>query len=180
MSPSAHGRVALETEERRFPNADPSLSYDLAKNELSIQLSSVDALDSKIALGGSLATTLMAILLAFFGIRTGQEADGLSSWSVGLLAGTGGLYLFTLALLILAIRTRTMVIGLTPQDAWDEAERYRTYEDVLYWWATESFIESISHNYQRYQEKLRLAASGFILLGAQVTAGLFFVIATSA
>ena len=53
-------------------------------------------------------------------------------------------------------------------------------EDVLYWWATKSFIESISHNYQRYQEKLRLAAYGFILLGIQVAVGLIFVIVTSA
>ena len=159
-----------------YPDADPSLSYDLAKNELLIQLSAVDALDNKIAFAGSLATTLIAILLAFFGIRTGQEADIVSKWSVGLLSGTGGLYLCTLLLLILAIRIRSLEIGRSPQDAWNEAERYRNYTDLLYWWATESFIESISHNYQKYQQKLILATWGFILLGVQVAVGVIFVI----
>ena len=118
----------------------------------------------------------MAILLAFLGIRTGQEADIISPSSIGLLAGSGGLYVCALGLLISAIRTRSIEIGLTPQDAWEQAEQYRDYADMLYWWATESFIESISHNYQQYRQKLGLATAGFILLALQVAVGVAFMI----
>lgn len=168
----------MNTTERRYPNADPSLSYDLAKNELSILLSSVDALDNKVAFGLSLATTLIAILLAFLGIRTGQEADIISAWSVGLLAATGALYLCTTALFAMAFWISSWEIGLRAQDARDEAERYRDYVDVLYWWATEMLIESLSYNHRQYRRKQLLLSLGFGLLAMQFAVGAASIVVT--
>lgn len=168
----------MAREERRFPNADPSLSYDLAKNELSILLSSVDALDSKIAFGVSLATTLIAILLAFLGIRTGQEEEVLSAWPIGLVAATGATYLCSLAAFALAFRISSWKIGLGSSDVWDRAEEYRDYVQILYWWATEVFIDDLKYNHQQYRRKQILTSGGFALLAGQFAVGAASLVVT--
>ena len=63
-----------------------------------------------------------------------------------------------------------MQTGLKPEDAWNQAENYRT--DILYWWATEYFIESFSHNSQQYRRKLRLATVGLMVLAVQIGVGI--------
>ena len=161
----------MATEERRYPDADPSLSYDLAKNELSILLSSVDALDSKIAAGVSLATALVAVLLTFIGIRTGQQADIISSWSLGLIATTAALYIATMTCFGLAFLRRAWEIGLNARDVWYQAERYRDYPRILYWWATEELMESLTHNHVQYRRKQLLTTGAFFTLACQLATG---------
>ena len=102
----------------------------------------------------------------------------ISNLSVWLLVVTGTVYVLTLIFLVLAIRTRSMKTGLRAEDAWEQAEIYRDYRNLLYWWATKYFIQSISANEQQYRQKLRLGAFGFMLLGVQIGVGIASIVVT--
>ena len=123
----------MTNEEPLFPDANPAVTYDLAKNQLAILLSAVDALDNKLTFGMSLATALFAVLLTFLGIRSGQAADVIAPWPIGLMISTGCLYLCSLTFLFLAFWMSSWQTGLTAKDAWDQAEVYSDYPDFLFW-----------------------------------------------
>lgn len=169
----------MTTEERRYPDANPDLAYDLAKNHLSILLSTVDNLDNKLTFGISLATALVAVPLTFLGIRSGQAADIIAPWPIGLmistgclyLISTGCLYLLSLAFLFSAFWRSAWQIGLPAEKAWGQAEAYKDYPDILYWWATEMLIDSIANNEEQYRQKQGLATAGFVFLGLQFVTG---------
>ena len=170
----------MSKERRPFPDADPTLSYDLAKFELSAQLSSFDSLNHALAGGISLATAVVAILLAAFGIRFGQESADISRLAFGFLAGGGGLYVLSLGFLAFAVRGADFSTGLGAQNAWDEAEKYRDHEEVLYWWAVETLIESLRLNRIEYASKKFRANVGFGLLGLELLIAAAAVVMTIA
>lgn len=55
-----------------FPDRDPQVFFDLARDQLAGQLEALDALDSKIGLLFSTATTLVGILAAVLALRPGR------------------------------------------------------------------------------------------------------------
>lgn len=168
----------MNEEAQSFPDGDPSLSYDSAKFELSVQLSSIDSLNQNLAVGISLSTAIVAILLAAFGIRFGQEDVVISRLAFGFLAAGGGFYLLSLGFLALAIQSRDFHIGLGAQDAWDVAAEYRDRKDVLYWWAAEASIKSLKLNQAKYAWKKLLANIGFSLLALELAIGATAIVLT--
>ena len=60
---------------------------------------------------------------------------------------------------------------MNARDVWKEAERYRDYPRVLYWWATESLIESLAHNHAQLRRKQTLMTVAFLLLASELAAG---------
>ena len=175
----------MATNDPPYPVADPAVVYDLAKNKLSIQLSAIDALDSKIALGISLATTLAAITLAFLGIRAGQDENLASPWRITLMVSTAATYLAALILLTLAIRNREMDTGLGAQDGWDFVEKHQHILDEdpsemrqVYWWATSYFINAVSTNGTHYRQKLLFGTWGYYATALQFLFGGTSILAT--
>jgi hypothetical protein len=53
----------------KYPDRDPQMFYELARDRLSIQLEAIDAVDNKIGLLASLASALMGILAAVVALR---------------------------------------------------------------------------------------------------------------
>ncbi len=122
----------------------------------------------------------MAILLAAFGIRFGQESADISRPAFVFLAGGGGLYVLSLGFLAFAVRGGDFNTGLGAQEAWDEAEKYRDHENILYWWAVETFIESLRLNRIEYGSKKFRANIGFGLLGLELVIAATAVVLTIA
>ena len=170
----------MEEEPRRFPDADPALAYDIAKHQLNIQLTSVDALDNKLAVGLSLGTGLLAIFLSFLGLTTSLEdaSDGLSAPSVVLLILTCAAYLLSAYFFLQAFLVRSWSTGPATRAVWEESERYRDYMSLLSWAVVESLDRSYEENASQYNEKSRRVAWGFALLGMQVVLGAALVIQT--
>ena len=166
----------MATNDPPYPVADPSLAYDLAKNELSIQISAIDALDSKIAIGISLATTLAAITLAFLGIRAGQGESLASFWGIAVMAATAIAYCAALSLFVVAIRNRSMELGLRPKNVWDVAHKYDPR--VLSWWATSYFMDAVSANDKPYRQKLTFGTYGYATTALQLLLGAAAILTT--
>src|SRR6266511_684895 len=57
-----------------YPERDPDLFYELARDRLSVQLEAIDAVDNKMGLLASLASALMGILAAVVALR-GRSLD---------------------------------------------------------------------------------------------------------
>ena len=170
----------MEDQRRTFPDADPSLAYDVAKHQLDIQLASVDSLDNKLAVGLSLGTALLAVVLGFLGLTTSLEdgSHGLSTPSIVLLPLTCLAYLFSAYFFLQAFLVRSWSTGPATRAVWEIAETYRDYMSLLYWAVVESLDRSHQENASQYDQKSRRIAWGFALLAVQVVLGTALIIQT--
>jgi hypothetical protein len=169
----------MDDQPKRFPDADPSLAYDVAKHRLDIQLASIDALDNKLAVGFSLGTAIMAVLLASLALGPSTEEDsaGLSAVSLALLSLTATAYIVQAYLFFEAnLLFRSWSIGPATRDIWKMAETYRDHMGLLYWAAVESLDRSYEENAPRYEQKSTRIARGFARLAVQVVLGSALVI----
>jgi hypothetical protein len=150
--------------EQDFPDADPQLVYDLARNKHAVQMGQVDALDGKISNILGVGSALLGILAAFLALHEKRPPDA----SIASLSIAGALY-GTLALLsLLAYFPRAWAIGPKLQEAWDYAAKYSLRH--MYWWAAEAFKDQTNENHCRLQFKVWATRAGLILLIGEAVA----------
>jgi hypothetical protein len=75
--------------ERQFPDRDPHLMIDLTRDQLSLQLQSVDAIDAKLGLFLGVGSALIAVLMGVLTVQT----QALGIWAIRGTAVTVGIYL---------------------------------------------------------------------------------------
>jgi hypothetical protein len=103
-----------------YPTGDPQLFYELARDRLNTQLSTIDALDSKIGLLFSLASGLLGILAAVFALRPVTGEDRISILALLLLIAAGVAYCFVAYGGIRAYRIRSWDVGPDLTKVWND------------------------------------------------------------
>jgi hypothetical protein len=108
-------RVNGESSRTPYPDRDPGLFYELARDRLAMQLGSIDALDSKIGLLISLASGLMGLLAAVFALR-GEQPD---SGELALIGVATLVYLVASGIGIRVYFCRSWKLGPDLRQVWD-------------------------------------------------------------
>jgi hypothetical protein len=110
--------MTTESGDPPFPQRDPDLFFELARDRLNTQLSSIDALDSKIGVLFSLSSGLLGILAAVVALRSaGEEAISRPVW--GLLVAAGVAYAFVACSAVRAYRARSWGVGPSLLKTWN-------------------------------------------------------------
>jgi hypothetical protein len=103
-----------------FPDRDPSLFYDLAKDQLGTQLATIDALDNKIGMLVGLGSALLGIVAAVFALTASASGEPISTPQACTLAATGVAYAFVAYWGVKAYFCRNWNIGPKLQQVWDD------------------------------------------------------------
>lgn len=121
---------------KRFPDRDPQLFYELAKDQLSTQLGSIDAVDNKLGLLFSVSSALMGILVAVFAVR-GPAAFHAAEYTIVSISGL--VFIATGALTFIAYRGRDWDIGPDLLTVWNDLWDSSQDDDLLKWKVANDF-----------------------------------------
>lgn len=111
-----------------FPNRSPDLFYDLARERLSTQLGTIDALDNKIGLLFSLGSALLGIIAAVFAVRT----DDFGAAPLALLSAAGLAYCFVAYNGLRGYLHRDWNVGPRLDEVW--ADQWSKRDDAVLKW----------------------------------------------
>jgi hypothetical protein len=149
-----------------FPDCDPQVFYELARDRLSTQLSIIDALDDKIGLLAGLASGLLGILAAVFALSAEASAAQLV-----VLVGATVAYGYVATESLRAYRERDWHVGPDLRQVWDEMHDGEKVSDALWKWrmANDTWA-SYKHNH--VSEKAKADALPGIFVGVVIQSGL--------
>jgi hypothetical protein len=160
--------------DEKFPNYDPGIWFELAKDALDTQLAFVDAVDAK--LGNFLATGsgLLALLAAVYALRP----DAVKDAQIHAFIGAAVIYGVLALTCLVALWGRSWGTGPDTEELRGLAEE-RNYSDAqVRWKAQARYIEDTAKNEQPYAMKvlgLRVALIGLVLETGTVAVGLWLL-----
>jgi hypothetical protein len=114
-----------------YPDRDPQLFYELARDRLATQLATIDALDSKIGLLFSLASGLLGILAAVFAVNSVAGDGSLTKAEVGVFIAAGVAYVFVAWASVTAYVARSWKTGPRLDEVW--VDMWRDDDALLTW-----------------------------------------------
>jgi hypothetical protein len=141
-----------------YPERDPDLLYDLARDRLAVQLSSIDAVDNKIGLLASLASALMGILAAVVALR-GHSLDALE---IALIVSSVLVYLGVSYKAIQAYFSQSWKTGPTLPASW-ALLKSDADDQLVKWKVARAFWESLDLNAEPFKKKAEVLP--FLLIG---------------
>ena len=144
---------------RDYPDRDPQLFYELAKDRLATQLGIIDAVNNKIGLLVSLASALMGILVAVFALRA--NAFGAAEYAVISISGL--LYLIVATTSAYAYFSRSWEIGPGLRQIWDSLWNPSEDDNLLKWKVARDFWGNYEKNLPT--QNLKATLLPWILLG---------------
>jgi hypothetical protein len=103
-----------------YPDRDPDLFYELARDRLEMQLTTIDALDNKIGLLVSLASGLLGILAAVFALSATRNDEAVGVTQLCVLAVAAVAYVVVAWFGIKAYRCRSWNVGPDLRQVWDD------------------------------------------------------------
>lgn len=111
----------------RYPDREPTLFLELARDRLATQLSFIDAVDAKLANAFSIASALLGVLAAVYALQPDPfRADG-----IALLAISGGAYLVIAERSVRGLWKRRWAVGPKLENVWADLFQ-RTERDVAW------------------------------------------------
>lgn len=133
----------MSTASGKFPDRDPDLMYELARDYLGKELEFIDALDGKIAVLLSMASGILGIGAAVIAlhatlIRHGQP-NGLSGWPLVLLIGGAVVYAWVAWEGGRAYFCRDWNIGPSLDGVWKQLRTTASDDEVKWGVATDSW-----------------------------------------
>lgn len=146
-----------------FPDRDPQLMFEVAKDRLSNQLSFIDALDAKLAVLVSVASALLAIAAAVFALHAATTtttatgaiaAVGVSGWDLAVLAFGALVYALVAWFGGKAYRCRDWNVGPTLEALWDEHYTGDSDRRIKWGVAADMWLD-YEHNQTAYTTKER-------------------------
>jgi hypothetical protein len=102
-----------------YPDREPDLFFELARERLNTQLSTIDALDGKIGLLFSLASGLLGILAAVLALRSATGEDSISRAALAVVIAAGIAYCVVAYAGITAYLARVWKIGPDLSQVWE-------------------------------------------------------------
>jgi hypothetical protein len=163
-----------------YPDRDPQLMYELAKEGLASQLESVNALDGKIAMLVSLASALLGITAAVYALRAATKSGSvpaLTSGEVATLVVGGVAYLVVAAKGLWAYFVHTWS-GAPDLDAIWEKQKGDLSNARLKWEVANDFMYSADDNQSALDSKvraLRIIFAGTVVESIVLVISLFLV-----
>lgn len=136
--------------ETAYPDRDGRVFFDLARDRLNVQLETLDALDTKVAVLFSTSTTLLGILAAVLALKGGK----FSGWDIA------GVTISTLAYLFVAFhgwrayRLREWNVGPELRSVWKTYSESAESDSTLEWAAGNKLRLHYEANKGDVQEKL--------------------------
>jgi hypothetical protein len=125
---------------RDYPDRDPQLFYELAKERLAAQLEFVDAVDNKLGILVSIASALMGILVAVVAVReSGSAATGVTTADWCVIGLSIAAYLLVGGMTLRAYRSREWDLGPDLDQVWDDYWDPKLEDDLVKWNVAEAF-----------------------------------------
>lgn len=134
-----------------YPDRDPALLFELARDRLNNQLSTIDGLDSKIGLLFGLSSGLLATLAAVVALRTATGEESASGWLLVVLALAALIYLKVAYSGVNAYRVRGWNVGSELREVWDDL--WQLDENHAKWRATRQIWSDYESNKDALLEK---------------------------
>lgn len=151
-----------------FPDRDPDLFYDLAKDRLSTQLDFIDAVDNKIGMLFSVSSALMGILVAVVAFKaTGTKTGKVTTADWVLVGVSGGFYLLVAATTVFGYYGRQWGTGPKLEQVYKDSLKPTATlsDDLLKWQVAGDFVNDYRDNIPVQRTKEWCAA---ITLGAVI------------
>jgi hypothetical protein len=99
----------------KYPDRDPQMFYELARDRHSAQAQGLDLLDTKLSFFLSSSSALLAILVAVYALRE----DGFNAWEWGLPVASGAAWLALTMLALSAFQPKKWLSGPKLQETFD-------------------------------------------------------------
>lgn len=115
--------------ENAYPDKDPRIYFDLARDRLSTQLLTLDAVDSKISVLFTTSTALLGILAAVLALKSGTR----HAWDYIPVAASVLAYLFVSCHAQRAYRPRKWYIGGDLKETWKMYSEFPESDQRLGW-----------------------------------------------
>jgi len=160
--------------EEQYPDRDPQLIYEIARDHLLSQLDFVDAVDNKIATFLVLGSGLVGILATIFALRP----QAFNVWAAFALSIAGVAYVALSVASVWSYWLRSWYIGPGLREVW--ADHYSHQERELKWRAAAAYLGYYEENTKIYTNKTRamkLSLACVIIETLALTAGLSLVAA---
>jgi hypothetical protein len=151
-----------------YPERDPQLLYELAKDRLSTQLGFVDAVDNKLGLLFSASSALMGILVAVFAIRGVNIPFGVGEFLIISISGL--LYLVAGALTYAAYSPREWNLGPELREVWDDLWDPDADESVVRWRVATALWQNYEANQPAQEKKAKQLPFLVLVIICQVAA----------
>ena len=178
-----HTRPVPDSSSPEYPEGDPQLIYELAKERLSTQLDSVESLDTKIGMLVSLASALLGIAAAVYALRAATKSGAVPPLTHGqiatLVAGTA-LYLIVAASGLWAYFVRGWEGAPDVNSVWSRQTRHNGV--ALKWEVANDYIHSCEENASKVRQKVVALRIVFVcvILESLVLATSLYLVATRA
>lgn len=153
-----------------YPDAEPDLMYELARDRLAVQVLSVDALDGRLGAvvgWGSIVALFVAGVLVF---RHSPLNDGTVQFFLVL---GGGAYTILLLVCLSALLPRRWLANPNLDQVWREHHRLPVHD--IRWRVAADFIGFWRLNEPHYESKTRKLLTAHLLLVAEAVTALVTV-----
>jgi hypothetical protein len=157
-----------------FPDYDPGIWYELAKDALDTQLAFVDAIDAKLGSFLGTGSALVAILAAVYALKPDVVKDA----QVHALALAAFFYVVLAVISMAALMSRKWGTGPDVEALRALAEERNYTDDQIRWKAQSRYVDDVEKNDKRYWLKawgLRVVLVGLVLETASVAIGLWLL-----
>jgi hypothetical protein len=133
-----------------YPDRDGRVFFDLARDRLSVQLETLDAIDTKVGMLFSTATALLGILAAVLVLKAGK----LNSWDYGGVTASVVAYLFVAINAWVAYRCREWNVGPELRSVWRTYTESTETDRELEWAAGNKLRKDYEANKKAAETKL--------------------------
>src|SRR2546428_3902826 len=144
---------------KRYPSGDASPMVDAARDQLSLQLGFIDAVDTKIGLFLSIGSGLLGIMV---GVAVVQ-VSGLHAFGVVGIVASGGCYALLAIVSLLGIWGRSWKAEIDLKRFY--ADHFDQPEEAT-WRLAETYSFQYAHNRPHYDQKvllMQIAATALVL-----------------
>lgn len=124
----------------KYPDRDPQMFYELARDRLANQLATIDALDSKIGLLFTLGSGLLGILAAVFALRASTSDETIGTSAVLVVVAAACAYVVVSFFGVKAYLARSWRVGPDLSQVW--ADQWTSEDDAVLRWEVANAIWS--------------------------------------